>query len=794
MDNKFKNFVNKLKNDSTATHFDLDVTWDIPNLLINSNELLLLMLTKTTMIPFIENYTSISNDLGLSQEQSISVQETNVSVLNLHKMIQQYCIQQFAFGSMMKSQMDNIIMSSPEIQDVQSVDDLLNYIQNFKSIQSQNGGVNFNKNILTFMANMILFIILILPISKAETVNPEINQKGQLQLVLNGNNVIEPYNKAILGLSLEDYSQMAIQSEYVKSRTQTNVNNIIVRYDRDIEKQKTQLVTQFLSLFQTQQSGIEFLQEIIENFNSGLSDFSEGAEKICFELMDKANNNGVFEHFMDFDTLDETTQKIDKIEKDVEKYNSELTEKTANVTMATLASTALNIAVTGDVTQALNEAVPYILELGSSLFDSLTNTKKIVEQTQQIVTQQQANSTQLSTQEKTNLENKIYQFSKLYCSFGYSLQLQLEGTNINVIGGKIEYEWLLSVVALLENNIDFKITKLSLNKDLNKSELNALISLKQRLQILKAITQKISQIVNFSIQAHISKLQVSPTADSLERIQTYFNNQLQDLLNMLEQIKKQFPKREQQLQESTILLEVEKELDKMEDNQKLQQIQADNERQQRQNEMRQRISEMKAENISASWVASEIIAKSYINLALNVTDFAGESLANMTKAFGDIGLKIPLGLASSILDFINQILYLLIKNPAGWLLLGSGLLVVTFWLGGIIGIIRIFKFSGELFVTITYGSVMFIYKLIKTPFGWIYKKQDVIAVPQIEYSESESDAANALLQLKKSTGGKKTKKYKNIFNKTRQIKKRHNKNKTKKRIISNKKKYTRRHK
>ena len=37
MDNKFKNFVDKLKGDSTATHLDLDVTWDIPNLLLNSN-------------------------------------------------------------------------------------------------------------------------------------------------------------------------------------------------------------------------------------------------------------------------------------------------------------------------------------------------------------------------------------------------------------------------------------------------------------------------------------------------------------------------------------------------------------------------------------------------------------------------------------------------------------------------------------------------------------------------------------------------------------------------------------
>ena len=159
MDNNFKQFVNSLKGNSTSTHLDLDVTWNIPNLLLNSNELLLILLTKTTMIPFIQDYTTTANDLGLTNEQASSIQESNELVLVLHKMIQQYCIQQFAFGSMMKSQMDNIIMSSPEIQDVQSVDDLLNYIQNFKSIQSQNGGFDLPKQTLTFMANMILFII-----------------------------------------------------------------------------------------------------------------------------------------------------------------------------------------------------------------------------------------------------------------------------------------------------------------------------------------------------------------------------------------------------------------------------------------------------------------------------------------------------------------------------------------------------------------------------------------------------------------------------------------------------------
>ena len=82
---------------------------------------------------------------------------------------------------------------------------------------------------------------------------------------------------------------------------------------------------------------------------------------------------------------------------------------------------------------------------------------------------------------------------------------------------------------------------------------------------------------------------------------------------------------------------------------------------QRKNEIIQRVSEMKAQNISASWIATETIAKSYINFAVNATQLTGEGLGKLVKSFGDLGLNIPLGVIESILGFINQTLYLLIS-------------------------------------------------------------------------------------------------------------------------------------
>lgn len=810
MDNNFKKFVDSLK--GNTTHLDLDATWNIPNLLLNSNELLLIVLTKTTMIPFIEDYKKINNDLVLTEEQASSIQDSNEILLILHNLIQKYCIQQFALGSIMKREMDNIILSSPEIEDVKSIGDLMNYIDNFKE-QSQNGGVNINGNFLNLLGKLILFTFLITPVTKSESdvITFEKKSDNKNQLVLNGNNLIQSFNPEIVDVSLEDFSQSLQENSFIKTKRPTSVNNMIVKYDNDIEKQKTQVVSNFLSFFSTPQTGIELLNDIIDKFNSDSSVFSQGAEGICLELMDKANEKGVFSNFMDFNTKAETEQKIEDAEIAVKKQNSEAKEQTINNALAPVVASVATYAFTGDYAEALNQAAPYIASLGSSLYDSLTNTKNIEEQKKEIISKNQPTTTALTPSQKIELENKIYHFSKVYCSYGYNLQLQLDetGTNIDVIGDKIEYNWILNVIALLENNIDFKIKYASNIVD-NKFELNALVSLKQRVQVLKAITNKLYHIVNFSMQSQISKLNNAPTAESLKNMDLYFNNQLKDLLDMLESAKKEFPKREQDLKQEAILFESDKKLNEMDDALKLQKTEADIASQQRENERTQLYAEMKSQNVSASWIATKTIFGSYINLAANATLFTGESAGDLVEALGKAGLKVPLGAVNSILDFINNVLWSLVTNPSGWVLLGSGLLVLTFWLGGIIGLIRIFKKSNEIFVTITCGSIMFVYKLIKTPFGWIYRRQDVIVVPQINNSVVRKSLANApplqaqrdvrtsvpddddinaaaqsLLSLRR--GGKmKTRKQRNK-NKVKKTKgKRKNKNTTKRRKKSNK--------
>jgi hypothetical protein len=63
-------------------------------------------------------------------------------------------------------------------------------------------------------------------------------------------------------------------------------------------------------------------------------------------------------------------------------------------------------------------------------------------------------------------------------------------------------------------------------------------------------------------------------------------------------------------------------------------------------------------------------------------------------------------------------------------------LYIQFAFGGVIGTIKIFKKGGEWFLAIIWGGIVFVYKLIKTPFGYIYKQIATIYVP------NQNDALN----------------------------------------------------
>lgn len=795
IDADFKNFVDKLTGNSLTNHLDIDMTWNIPNLLLNSNVLLSLVLAKTSMIPFIDNYKVATRDLGLTDEQAESLQEINVGVRTLQNVIQRYCVQQFSIGSMMKQFMDKTILSSPEIQDIQSINDLMIFIDNFKNTQNQQqyGGVNIRNKILNFIGTMILFLIIGSPLSLSQNNYPEIIQQSeQLQVVINGNNMLPQINQGILDLDIADLGEIAMSAQHIQSKKPIQMEEFVVLYDNDIKEKQRQLVTKFTSLFHTPQEGNQFLQQIVRNFNGGLRVFSNGVEKTCLKLMSESYKKQFFKDMRGLDDLDETNKKLVELQEQVSLYNEELVKKTTGAVLGT-AATGISAALTGDYSYVVESVMPYLTELGSSLYDSLVSTEKNVKETKSIIDKSETNVIEYSPQQKIQMEEKAFDISKFYCLQGFNLQLKLIGNDVTLIGGKIEYKWLLSLIILLDKNIDYRITTISLNKNANMNELSELSSLKQRLYILKCITQKLNEIVNFSMYTHLSNLQISPGPKTLEEIEQYFNDQLQYLLDMMEQLNKTFPLREQQIQKNKEILEANNMLNSLDLQLKQQQVAVEREIQEKQHNITQAEAEMKAAEVSNWWVSTKTVAQSYLSVFNNSAEFFGENLNNLTRTIGNAGLNIPLGFIQSIFDILNKILYLFLINPSGYIIIGVGILVTGFFLGGLNGMVRVFKYGRDTFVYITYGSFNTVYRLISTPYGLIYKKVDTIALNQIN---DDTYTPRTLPSGRQSrfgppvnSGGSIKKKYKYKYNKTRKFKKKLNNKKirqTKKRNLRKK--------
>jgi hypothetical protein len=783
----FKNFVKQLKGDTLASHLDLDMTWDIPNLLLNSNVLLSLILAKTSMIPFVADYKSVSSDLSLTNEQATSLQETNIGIRSLQNMLQHFCVQQFSIGSMMKQLMDDTILSCEEIQDIQSIDDLMNFIDNYKNAQQQSGGVNLRNQILNFIGTMILFLIIGSPLSSTRGVDAQIiQQPGQLQVVINGANMIPQINQEILDLTITDLSEIAINKQAIKSKKTLQMSEFVTLYDNDIKEKQKQLITRFTSLFQTQQEGIQFLQQIIIKFNSGLRNFSNGVEDTCLELMSQAYTKQFFKDMKGFDDLDETRKKLEELQQNVTLHNLELAEKTTGAAVGT-AITTITGALTGDYSYVVENVMPYLAELGSSLYGSLSNTEKVFKETNTIVSKPQGLLAEYSPQQKIQMEEKAFEISKFYCLLGFNLQLKLNGTEITLIGGKIEYDWLLSTIILLDKNIDYRITTISLNKGANLNELYELSSLKQRLYILKAITQKLNEIINFSMYTHIHKLQISPTPKTLEEIESYFNEQLQYLLNMMEQLNKTFPLRERQIQKNKEIFEANNELDRLELQLHQEQMIVKREFQEKRQNITQAEVEMKASQVANWWIGTKTYLQSYFTVFNNAPEFFGQNLSKFTKAVADAGLGVILQPIGSIFGFLNEILKMFILNPAGYVIIGVGILVLSFFLGGITGVVRVFRYGRDTFLYITYGTFNIIYKIVRTPYGLIYRRVDTIAPqyqPRILSSGRQSRWGPPV-----NSGGSIKKKTKLISKKTRKIKKHNNRKLNNKRIMKTKRTY-----
>lgn len=707
-----EDMLNNLKKTSNAIQLDnIDPLWDIPNQFVNSIQMLLIILTKTSSIPFIPDFTEepIYTDLGINLEQAKLIQESNNTLLQLHASIIKYCVQQYTIASYIKNMMDTIVLQIPETD----MSGLIDFITNYKANKNiQKGGQLLTNKLIPMLFMIICLIQIVLP-SKVEDTK-------SLQLTSSDN--LAQFQKGMISSSLKNIAEQLFQTPEITSGP-VNMNTLVIQYDKKTIDETSGLIGSVLSLFNTPEDGQAVLKKTVDDFNAESRNISSGVEEQCIDIMQIGYEHGVFTQLQDMDTLQETSDKLQAIGLAFIEKNNEFQSDIVSDVVGVITSAAV-VPFTGDTVTPL----AFLTDMGSVLWDVFQSGKTVTKQTKEVLNPPPS---QLTETQKIELREKMFAYSKVYCSSGYNLQLNLDGTTINVIGDKIEYQQMINMINTLEANIAAQNTNLDLRGDDTQTQIsiNILDSLHQRLGVLKGITTSLEQIVNFSFKLKMTRFATYSSPTSMGEFQTFLTNQLTDLKKMLAKLKTQFPKREADLKLQKTQAEEDADLNMFEAETEAFQTAAAA-------AARQHDAEASARELGNWGIAVATIVQSWVDLGLNTSEFGRQNLGKTVKSIADLAGEPVKVLFNSLLEFVTNILKQLILSPAGLLAILGGLLYIQFAFGGVIGTIKIFKKGGEWFLAIIWGGIVFVYKLIKTPFGYIYKQIATIYVP------NQNDALN----------------------------------------------------
>ena len=694
---------------------ELDVTWNYFNLLANSRETLLFTLTKLSLMPMIDylapisknSNTKVYEELELTSVQALKIQNLNIDLLNIQRVIQLYCSQMYSLSSFSSKLISDLIDAIPEETNVQDIEKFMNTLEAFKMSEIQKGGNNIH--LFQNLFKLLFLFLLVIPGSQSNQLT------NTLELVTSKNNIYNPYNVAIISEKKENEFLEALEEIDYKQKS-IDITRSITVYDKNVKDKYDSLIGTLMTyITQIEPSGKQSVLNMIDTINSDLRGFSGDVEKNCLQLMKQSYDKDIFATWKTLDDIETTRAKIEEAEKMIEEQNSQSISKIGSTTVAAAVSVA-----TGDVFSA----AAYLGQAGESLWDLLSSTKKKQTELQSITKNNLQQSQSLSAEDKRIYENKLYTYSKYYCSFGYNLQLNFDEdkNTINVFGDKIDYIWIVNLINVLEENLKVEITTLSVDASKDKSkiiELDLLISTLQRLDILKTITNKLSDIINFSFKSHIMKAQINPSKNTVNEVKIYFDEQLNDLNLLLMKLNEFFPKHREKIEEERQIIEADIELKTLEQNVVDIKSNADN-------IIQQRAAERYAADMASNWIATESIAKSWVSIGENSIKLAGSTLGGITRELTSAIGEIPKGVISSSLGLLNDVLFDLVTNVSGWLVISVPAFMALLYFGQILNFVKTFTWGGRKMIAIVFGGIVSIYTVIKTPFGYRFRRERVL--------------------------------------------------------------------
>lgn len=703
---------------------ELDVTWNYINNLVNSREMLLFALTKVSSIPMIDYFAEtepgsnkkVFEEFGLTLENAKEIQSLNIDLLNIQRLLQIYCTEMYTIlslcGNLIDDEIDNIVKEKSE----QDIDSFMRTVEAFTQMEGgiQTGGapIDSYKNMLKILILLLLFI----PVQSTE-ISPEVS--NELQIVGDKSNPYNPYHTMVLSAKEDTYVTELENLNY--QQKSVDVSRTIVVYDDEIKVKHNTMVGKLMKLItDVDPSGKEMIKNMVNNVNKQLRFFSNDVERNCVELMKSAYDKGIFASWKTLDDLEATKEKLKKTEELVEKQNSQKLVEAGSSVAAGAAH-----ALTGD----FFSAGTYLAFAGESVLGLLSSTKSKIEAIEKAESVQPYEK--ISAQEKKLYEDNSYKYSKLFCHYGYNLQLGFDETNgtLNVYGGKVNYESLGNLIHTLDENLKTKIITLTAdveNDETKKMELQMTISTSQRLVILGEITKKLADIIDFSFKTHIVNLQrFQVSKDTIGEVKNYFDEQLNDLELLLMKLKELFPKRREMIEEKRKYTENEMVLKRLEQQTKDFELMANAELRAHESESYSRDVESRM-NATASYFKSWTrIVETYIESGGSLVETA---VSGLTKQTVDTVFKIPKEVIFSGVDVSDKIFWKTIKTVPGFIALSVPLYLFAIKMGAALKMIMTFVWGGATFLCIQLGNIVSVFKLFKTPFGYVLRMVKVFVV------------------------------------------------------------------
>lgn len=786
-DSNFKEVIKKITSGTPVTFLkDLDMTWNMPNLLLNSNNMLIASLAKTTTIPIIPNTEEIYNSMNMPPVNKI--ENINSQLNLLHILVQKYCVQQFTLGSLAHEILDNMIDSAYEIENIREINSFMDFIGNVVPDVQKGGSLN-----PIYILNCILIMILLLSTTSSAS---QVEPLHDLSIVKQTNII----NMGTLELDGDAFKKAILDRDFSRSNS-VNLGMALTVYDKQLQREKQTIMGKLMSLISSIPTANERLNEYIDTFNERSRVFSNDCEKQCLDIMIKSYENKVFENLKDIDDVATTEEKL----RDLNDIQQKITANAPREILGA-AFEAASTSVASVLTQDYGTPIALWLNLPYTVYDKLSSVSSI--QKEKKDTLNSVKKMQLTAEQKLEMNDKLFGFSKFYCQNSFNLKIQNLDNNITVIGDKIDYIWIVKLIDTLKKNIDLQDAQIEANPLLSEEQKRVtsqiLQNIYERFNVLRTIVDTMSNmIVNYGTYSSLTKEVVSPTTKSLDNIQTYFDDQLKYLNTLLDKLyekKCSIPGEELDIR----CIEIErKRLEEKTETQKrqiyIQKIQ--NELTLLENvavnEQRQFDANLTKTNIEAAWIFYKTQMQSYIDFGINALVMSQTSIKGITREATKV-VASPIagileGALGSLLDVAGTYVRLLLTTPGGLSLFAILILISGVTGGGFLFIT--FKWLGKKMVAICVGPFMFLYEVLKTRSGYIMRPVTSFVIDQEKQIEpikdergiivTDMDNYNRFLQQQEEGeeynpdmkyGGKpkrrikQTKKYKKGANKTRKHK------------------------